>query len=217
MPDKREKDLFIVSDKRKFTAEGELKDDTPAVEERTPESRPAEEPKVESAKPQIEKTAELSPEEAAKQPREVPEPPSAEAQSAQHADYKEAGRQVDEMLKEHGAPAEAFQETTFEQLVMSLYMSAMMQLGAVRPEGQPPAPPDVMGARRTVDTLGILQEKTKGNVSDRESNLLQHILFELRMTYVEVIRLLSQAPPDGPVEKKTPGGIVTPGGPIRKK
>src|SRR5579859_2605919 len=192
MPNKRDRDLFVVSDKRKFTAEGELRDDAPSVATQEPptETAPAEEPKA-----KLEKIAEPSPEETAAKEREMPPPPTAAEQSEQHANYKEAGKQVDDLLREHGAPANSYREMSFEQLIMSLYMTAMMQLGAVRQEGQQPTPPDILGARQTIDTLGILQEKSKGNVTDREKELLDHSIFELRMTYVEVIRVLSTLPP----------------------
>src|SRR5271155_3323031 len=181
MPDKREKDLFIVSDKRKFTAEGELKDDFPTAAEIAAEKTAAVETKPEAAaseapeegKPRMVKSAEPTPEEAAAREREMPAPPTSEEQAEQHAVYKTAGKQVDDMLREHGAPPNAFREITFEQLVMSLYMQAMMQLGAVRPEGQQPAPPDIIGARQTIDTIGVLHEKTKGNLSEKESNILE--------------------------------------------
>ena len=197
MADKREKEMFIVSDKRKFTSEGEVREDAPITSE--PAEEPKAEPKVQDeAKPHIEKVAEPTPEEAAKQDRDMPPLPTAEEQTVNHADYKSAGKQVDDMLREHGAPPNAFRETNFEQLVMSLYMSALVQLGAVRQENQQPTPPDIIAARQTIDTLGILQEKTAGNLNERESNLLQHSLFELRMTYVEVIKMLNSAPKVAP-------------------
>ena len=63
-----------------------------------------------------------------------------------------------------------------------------------------PAPPDPSGSRRRdpavarqmIDWLGVLEQKTRGNLTFEESDLLARILYELRMAYVEVMR-----PPTG--------------------
>ena len=89
-----------------------------------------------------------------------------------------------------------FRSVTFERLVASMYMQAMMQLGLVREEGAP-VRPDVIGARSSIDTLALLAEKTKGNLTDKESTMLQNTLFELRMAFLEITNMLTQAPPPG--------------------
>jgi hypothetical protein len=92
---------------------------------------------------------------------------------------------------------------TFERLVESFYMTALLQMGAIRPEGESPAV-DIMGARQTIDSITILQEKTKGNLTEREQTLLQNVLFELRMAWIEITNALATAkPPAGaPLDKK---------------
>jgi hypothetical protein len=83
------------------------------------------------------------------------------------------------------ASPEGFQ-MTFETLVLSLSSTAMVQLGLIpepttnQPEQNLPA------AKQTIDILEILQEKTKGNLDASESKLLDNVLYELRMTYLEV-------------------------------
>jgi hypothetical protein len=62
-------------------------------------------------------------------------------------------------------------------------------------EGEPPQQPDVIGARHTIDMIALLAEKTKGNLSERESTVLQNSLFELRMTFVELTKAITTAPP----------------------
>ncbi len=62
---------------------------------------------------------------------------------------------------------------TFERFMASLYMSAMLQLGMMHEEGGQPRV-DLIGARQTIDTLNLLQEKTKGNLTAAESNFLQN-------------------------------------------
>jgi hypothetical protein len=79
-----------------------------------------------------------------------------------------------------------------------------MQMGMMHEEGGQPRI-DLIGARQAIDTLGLLQEKTKGNLTPAENNFLQNCLYELRMAYVEVTNALArppQAPPGAPVGSK---------------
>jgi hypothetical protein len=72
----------------------------------------------------------------------------------------------------------------------------MMQMGMMHEEGSQPRI-DLIGARQTIDTLGLLQTKTKGNLTPTEENFLQNCLYELRMAYVEVTNALAR-PPQAP-------------------
>ena len=85
---------------------------------------------------------------------------------------------------------------TFERFMASLYMTAMLQLGLMRRQGEQP-PIDLIGARQTIDTLSLITEKTKGNLTRTEENFLQNSLYELRMAYVEVTNALAR-PPQSP-------------------
>src|SRR6266704_3655120 len=69
-------------------------------------------------------------------------------------------------------------EMTFERFMASLYMTAMLQLGLMQEEGGKPRL-DLIGARQTIDTLSLLSEKTKGNLTAAEENFLQNVLYEL--------------------------------------
>ncbi len=75
----------------------------------------------------------------------------------------------------------------------SLYMTAMMQLGLMMEQGGSPQV-DLIGARQTIDTLSMLGDKTKGNLSPKEQAFLQNALYELRMAYVEVTNALAHPP-----------------------
>ena len=77
-------------------------------------------------------------------------------------------------------------QMTFETLVMSLSSTAMVQLGLIPdPTTNQPAK-NLATARQTIDILEILQAKTKGNLDESESKLLDNILYELRMIFLEV-------------------------------
>ena len=87
----------------------------------------------------------------------------------------------------------------FLDLVQSLQVGAMVGLGMVQgPDGKRP-PVDLPAAKDAIDLLGILQEKTKGNLTKEEEEVLREGLYHLRMAYMAMIN----APPAGP-EK---GGI----------
>jgi hypothetical protein len=55
---------------------------------------------------------------------------------------------------------------------------------------------DLIGARQTIDILGILNDKTKGNLLPGEESTLRNVLYELRMAYLEVTNLIAN-PPQG--------------------
>jgi hypothetical protein len=56
---------------------------------------------------------------------------------------------------------------------------------------------DILGARQTIDTLGLLADKTKGNLTPGEQNFLQNALYELRMAYLEVANAIARGPQSG--------------------
>jgi len=188
---------FTVTDRRLFTEEGELRKDLPEE----PPAPVAEAPKVDEP----ESSAKLLPEtpEAPAPPEgadRIPAPPSAAEQQAQADAYSQSSKDMDQRVELSGHSARELQ-MTFERFLASLYMSAMLQLGLMHEEGAQPRV-DLIGARQSIDTLGLLQEKTKGNLTPAESNFLQNCLYELRMAYVEVINALARPP-------QTPGPAGT--------
>jgi hypothetical protein len=75
----------------------------------------------------------------------------------------------------------------FGAFVLSLGTSAFYHLGIVaHPEtGQKVSPPELALARNTIDTLELLEVKTRGNLDEQERELLESLLYELRMHFVE--------------------------------
>jgi hypothetical protein len=186
MPEKRrEEESFKVSDRRLFTSDGDLRQD--AVEEQSPalEKQAAEKPAA----------TEIEIPDAAVAASDIPEPPTAAEQQAQQAAYQQSSRDLDAKVELGGHSAKEF-EVSFERFMASLYMTAMMQLGLMHEQGGPPQV-DLIGSRQTIDTLGMLAEKTKGNLTPKEQAFLQNCLYELRMAYVEVTNALAH-PPQAP-------------------
>jgi hypothetical protein len=203
---------FVVSDRRKFTAEGDIRPDAPPDKEEaappvTTETPAAAAPADESATlvptPEAHTTHADDP--------QMPPPPSDAELAAQKSAYDETNRKLDEQLKEklQGRDLRQF-EMTFERFAASLYMTALLQLGMAAPEGEQPRV-DIMGARQTIDTIALLQEKTKGNLTDAEKNMLQQALYELRMAWVEVMNAINN-PPAVQIPG-VPGGPHVPSGP----
>ncbi|MDD4955481.1 MAG: DUF1844 domain-containing protein [Candidatus Omnitrophica bacterium] len=80
---------------------------------------------------------------------------------------------------------EAYHEPNFRLFLSSLSMQAMIALGRLENPISGKTERNLDQARFLVDTIGILKEKTKGNLSAEEEKLLDDALFSLRMMYVE--------------------------------
>jgi hypothetical protein len=184
MAERKQDTGFTVTDRRLFTTDGELRSDVA-------EEKPASEPAPTAAA--VAAPAEPSSPTAADS--KVPPPPSDAEQKANNDAYQKSSKDLDTRVELSGHSAKEL-EITFERFMASLYMSAMMQLGMMHEEGGQPRV-DLIGARQTIDTLGLLQEKTKGNLTPTEENFLQNCLYELRMAYVEVTNALAR-PPQAP-------------------
>ncbi len=74
----------------------------------------------------------------------------------------------------------------FETLVSYLSTTAMFQLGLLPDPAGERIPADLSNAHRTIDLLEILQQKTRGNLTPDESKLLDDVLYELRLSFVEI-------------------------------
>jgi hypothetical protein len=195
---------FVVTDRRRFGTEGEPRPDAQVAEEEKPAappkvnqtgpapanlSAPAKPPAAPPQAQQAGQAGQSIASEASAAPEheeEMPAPPSAEEQHEQDEAYKASGKKIDEMISAAGkTPQGGPLEMSFERVIESFYMSALIQMGAIRQDNEQPRV-DIIGARQTIDSLTILQEKTKGNLTDREKTLLQNVLFELRMAFIEI-------------------------------
>jgi hypothetical protein len=207
---------FVINDRRKFRMDGEPRElqpdasmesarliSTPEEPASTgpvlvnsahtvtpaPEPPPAEEPAVAEA--------------ASGQP-DLPPPPTQEEIEQVRAAYDATAERLDTMMRSQNLGGEHLPAMDFTQLVQSIYMSAMMQLGAGTQQGQQ-ARVDIIGARQSIDMLNVIATKAGSNLSDTETRLIEAALFELRMGFLEITQLLArqaqakaaQAPPPG--------------------
>ena len=177
---------FTVTDRRLFTSDGELRKDAPEEQE-------IHEPAKPSAARVSSETAEAE--------RAASEPPiPTAAEQKQQADaYRQSSADMDREVEARGHSAKDL-EISFERFLASLYMTGMLQLGLMQEQGGQPHL-DLIGARQTIDSLGLLSEKTKGNLTSKEQNFLQNALYELRMAYVEVTNAIARGPQQVPAAK----------------
>jgi hypothetical protein len=192
----REKEpQFTVTDRRKFTSEGELREGE--GEGKASESSPP--PPVVERKTQA-LQAEPEPAEALDDGETIPEPTAAES-AQQSKEYDASARRLDDMLLKAnpGQPTPAVMN--FDRLVQSLYMTAAVQMGAgTAPNEQPRI--DILGARQSIDMLSVLEEKTRGNLNEQEKRLLQNALFDLRMSFLEITNAIASSAQRPPQQKK---------------
>lgn len=176
----KKNETFTVTDRRLFTADGELR----------PEAN-EEEPEQASSKP--------SPAPAS-QPESTAAPSPSDDEQKQQADaYQKSSQEMDRQVEASGHSAKDL-EITFERFLASLYMTGMLQLGLMHEQGDQPQL-DLIGARQTIDTIALLSEKTKGNLTPKEQGFLQNALYELRMAYVEVTNAIARGPQQAPPTK----------------
>ena len=176
MPEKKN-ESFTVTDRRLFTAEGDLRKDVPEEQEQAP------------------KKVEATP---APESNEPPAPTAAE-QKQQADAYQKSSAEMDKQAELSGISTKDM-EISFERFLASIYMTGMLQLGLMHEQGAPPQL-DLIGARQTIDSLALLSEKTKGNLTSKEQSFLQNALYELRMAYVEVTNAIARGPQQVPAAK----------------
>jgi hypothetical protein len=197
MAEKRQESGFTVTDRRLFTEDGELRKDV-AEEVAAPKAAAPPAPIPGAAQepaPAANSVAPFPAEADGTLGQGMPAAPTAAEQQAQAEAYRESAKEIDSRVELSGRSAKEF-EMTFERFLASLYMTAMLQLGLMHEQGGQPRI-DIIGARQTIDTLALLAEKTRANLTPTEETFLQNSLYEVRMAYVEVTNALSRPPQPG--------------------
>jgi hypothetical protein len=167
MPEEEEKGRgFKVADRRRFSPEGETK---PEVEDQ---------PAPEAVKP----SEKLS------QPQHAPAEPHVHGAPAQGAQAEASTAYQQAASAQPGAPDLGSQDLTFASFVVGLSTEALALMGEMPHPATGERMHDLVGAQQIIDIVGLLQDKTRGNLSHDEDTLLDAILFDLRMKYVEKAR-----------------------------
>ena len=185
---------FVVTDRRKFTIEGEPRPDAdPSPEKESRETPPAAAPQAAAPSPGPVAVPPTPKAEAPVEPvQEQILAPSADQSRQANDAYQATADRLDTAIRAANPGMDHQPPVSFDQIVQSIYLTALVQLGAHAPEGQQPRV-DILGARQSIDMLGILQEKTNGNLNPDETRLLDSALFELRMAFLEVTQALARS------------------------
>ena len=124
-----------------------------------------------------------------------PDAPEEQAPTAEAADTAEAATEEpppeapsSEQPAQEPPPSFTPPPASLEMLVMSLAMQAEMELAG----GDPSQPPNLALAQHSIDLLGVIKEKTKGNLELSEQRLLENSLTELRFRYVQKVQEINQ-------------------------
>ncbi len=99
-------------------------------------------------------------------------------------------------------------ELLFMQVVMMFQGMAQQHLGKVMNPATQKVERNLEQAKFAIDTLGMLEGKTQGNLGDNEKQMLEHALFELRMNYVDELKKGPDSEPDTDGESDDPGGTT---------
>jgi hypothetical protein len=185
--EKEKKPEFVVTDRRKFNVDGEPRPDAPVE----PRAEPAA-----AAAPSAASQSVVTPAE--------PVAPKAE-QAAAHKtepDKKPSLDAVPDLKTGYNGDAErtAFggQKMEFVHLLDLLVQSAMMYAGAMETGTERRV--DIVGLRQMIDLIAVLEEKTRGNLTEQEQAILTNTVFQLRMTYMEIVNMI-----DRQAMQKAPG------------
>ncbi len=135
-------------------------------------------------------------------------------------DWKSAARQEKEKLASQEAAKKAEggsegagglpEKVTFDDMLRLMATQALMYMGAFPDPQTGKAMVALDVAKVHIDMLGVLDEKTKGNLTDEESKSLTGILNELRMQFVEVAKAVEQAAAEGRLSPEAAQGAPPP-------
>lgn len=125
----------------------------------------------------------------------APEPAELEGKKVDESWKEEARREKESAGRAdtHAGQGRSLPEPDFPFLVTSLAMQVMMSLGEIASPVTGEAEVDLERAKHAIDTLGVLEHKTRGNLTQEEDKLLQATLYDLRVRYIAMSS--SGAPP----------------------
>ena len=194
---------FEVIDRRKYKADEE--EHEAAASHPAAETEPTAELKKEELRPgpqlvtEAPRAGSLAAGEELETEPELPPPPTLEESREQKTAYDASVQRLEDLIRAQNPGIGPQPPVTFDHLVNQLYVSAMIQMGAGQ-EGQR-ARIDILGAKQTIDLIGILAEKTRGSLTEAEDRTLQTMLYEARMAFLELTNMISiqgMKPPSGP-------------------
>lgn len=98
-------------------------------------------------------------------------------------DEKEQAEET-EPEREEQAQERAMPDASFVNFIATLQLQVLVSLGDVQNPATKKAEKDLQQAKYLINMLGVMQDKTRGNLEDKEKRLLDNVLYESRMRYV---------------------------------
>lgn len=95
---------------------------------------------------------------------------------------KEEGKKEEKAEEREFTP---LPEVNFSSFLLSLSSSILLHLGEIADPQSGEKKKDLALAKQTIDIITLLKDKTKGNLTEEEQNLLEHLLYDLRMRFVK--------------------------------
>lgn len=187
---------FVVTDRRKFTMDGEVRPDADRPEEtRAPRVEPSTpapaEPAAATPAAMPEPAQDVASEGDGREEQELPAPTAEQMEQSKRA-FEQTAERIETAIRATNPGMEHPPAMNFEQLVQSVYLTAIMQLGGATQEGEQPRV-DLLGAKSSIDMMGVLAEKTAGNLGTKEQAFLDSAIFELRMAFLEMTQALARS------------------------
>jgi hypothetical protein len=106
-----------------------------------------------------------------------------DSQTQEEGKKEETQKQKDDISRKDAPLA----EITFANLIFSFSTSVLIQLGEIQDPLTQKSDKNLPLAKQTIDLIGMLKEKTKGNLSPEEEKLIETVLYDLRMRYVKAV------------------------------
>jgi Domain of unknown function (DUF1844) len=205
---------FVITDRRKFTLDGEPRPDAdPSPEKVRPIVPPAETPVESSARvvpnavaeaPQAAAAPEGPTSDFSEEDPNQPPAPTAEQMEQSRIAFDATAERLDIAIRSANPGMEQLPKMSFERLVQSVYMTAIVQLGGNTPEGQKPQV-DLLGAKQSIDMLTVIADKTAASLTLDERQLIDSALFELRLAFLDITQALARTAKPQPPAPGTPG------------
>jgi hypothetical protein len=200
---------FVVTDRRKFTLDGEPRPDADPSPEKVRPAVPPAEPAFDSSARVVPQSSAADRAPAAPGPvaappaphpddltesedPNIPPAPTPEQMLQSKLAFDATAERLDTAIRAANPGMEHAPPMSFERLVQSVYMSSIVQLGGTTPEGQKPQV-DLLGAKQSIEMLTVIAEKSAGNLSPAESSLVDSALFELRLAFLDITQALARS------------------------
>ena len=98
---------------------------------------------------------------------------------------KKEAKQDEEVAEKEEKEFTPLPEVNFSSFLLSLSSSILLHLGEIADPQSGEKRKDLALAKQTIDIITLLKEKTEGNLTEEEQNLLKHLLYDLRMRFVK--------------------------------